>query len=458
MENKNAELILTAPVHKAVFKNIIPSVISMIMMMIYNLADTFFLGRTHDPLMVAAVSLALPVFLIFMGVGNLFGVGGTSLISRTLGAGNEKKAKHISAFCFWTCLVLGVVFMLVLIRFVNPVARLIGASDDTITYTTQYLRILAFGFPFMITSGCFSNVIRAEGKPKVAMTGTISGNIINIVLDPIMILGLGWGMSGAAIATVIGNIFAFCFYVCYILSGKSLLSINPKNYQMRHGIAKGVLSIGIPAFFNSVLMSVSSTFVNNLVASYGDLYLAGLGVAMKVDSIATTLVMGLGIGVQPLFGYCFGAGAKKRFMEILRFSLILALIVSVVMTTVCFCLAKPLVGAFLSDPAASSYGITFSRIYLIAAPVMGIVFVLMNAIQGSGAAVPAFILSVARQGLIYIPMLLVMNHIFHSPFMVGAAQPISNYLTFVLSIVMFVVTYKVYFKRMEQNREPEVNQ
>ncbi|MCD7708981.1 MAG: MATE family efflux transporter, partial [Clostridiales bacterium] len=395
MEDKNAELILRAPVSKAVITNIIPSIISMIMIMIYNLADTFFLGRTGDALMVAAVSLALPIFMIFMAVGNLFGVGGTSLISRTLGSGDEKRARNISSFCFWTCLVVGLLFMVLLIVFVTPVSRLIGASDDTLLYTTQYLRILAIGLPFLIISGCFSNILRAEGKPRLAMIGTVSGNIINIVLDPIMILGFGWGMTGAAIATVIGNGFAFCFYVVYMVSGKSKLTLNPKEYRAGNGIAKGVFAIGIPSFCSNVLMSVASTLINNLVASYGDLYLAGLGVALKVNSIATTLVMGLGIGVQPLFGYCFGAGAKKRFMEIFRFSMILAFIISIIMTVVCFALAKPLVGAFLSDKEASSYGITFSRIYICSAPIIGMFFVLMNAIQGAGAAIPAFVLSVA---------------------------------------------------------------
>lgn len=449
MEDKNAELILKAPVHRAVLTNIIPSIVSMIMMMIYNLADTFFIGQTHDPLMVAAVSLAMPMFILNMGFGSLFGVGGTSLISRTLGAGDHQKAKHISAFCFWNCVGLGVILAVIVIFFVNPISRILGASDDTLEYTAQYLRVLAIGYPFQITSGCFSNIFRADGKPRIAMTGTVCGNIINIILDSILILVLGWGMAGAALATVIGNVFASCFYAGNLLFRKTFLSMNPRNYRVGDGIATGVFAIGVPAFCNSLMSSIASTCVNNVMASYGDLYVAGLGVAIKVDSIATQLVMGLGVGVQPLFGYCFGAGAKKRFMEILRFSLILAFIVSVVMTIVCFTFAKPLVGAFLSDPEAKSYGITFSRIYLASAPFMGIAFVMTNAIQGAGAAVPALILSLSRQGLFFIPILLIMNAIFHSPIMIGAAQPTANILTCILSIILFIVTYKVYFKRME---------
>ena len=171
MEDKTIEIFRNAPVPKAVISNVIPSIISMIMVLLYNLADTFFIGQTKDAYMVAAVSVATPAFLFFMAVGMLFGIGGTSLISRMLGEGNDKKAKNTSAFCFWTGLIIGVVSMVLIWMFIRPVCQMVGASDDTIGYASEYLNIVAAGIPFLIISNSFSNIIRAEGNAKTAMAG-----------------------------------------------------------------------------------------------------------------------------------------------------------------------------------------------------------------------------------------------------------------------------------------------
>ncbi len=264
MQDKTTEIFRDAPVPKAVISNVVPSIVSMIMVLIYNLADTFFIGQTKDAYMVAAISVATPAFLLFMAVGMLFGIGGTSLISRLLGEGNTEKAKNASAFCFWTGLGIGIIAMAVIFIFAVPVSRAIGASDDTVGYASQYLRIVSTAIPFLIISNSFSNIIRAEGNANVAMMGMLIGNLINIVLDPVMILGLGWDVAGAAVATVLGNIFAALFCIRHLLSKKATLSIRPKYYLAGKGVAAGVLSIGIPASLNSILMSLSNIIVNNI--------------------------------------------------------------------------------------------------------------------------------------------------------------------------------------------------
>ncbi len=208
MQDKTQQIFRDAPVPKAVLTNVIPSIVSMIMVLVYNLADTFFIGQTKNAYMVAAVSVATPAFLLFMAVGMLFGIGSTSLISRMLGEGKKEEAKRTSSFSFWTSLVVGVVSMIVIWIFNTPICRAIGASDDTIEYAAQYLTIVALGIPFLIISNAFSNIIRAEGQATKAMMGMIIGNLINIVLDPIMILAFGWNVAGAAIATVLGNVFS----------------------------------------------------------------------------------------------------------------------------------------------------------------------------------------------------------------------------------------------------------
>ena len=447
MEDKTTEIFRNAPVPKAVISNVIPSIISMIMVLLYNLADTFFIVQTKDAYMVAAVSVATPAFLFFMAVGMLFGIGGTSLISRMLGEGNDKKAKNTSAFCFWTGLIIGVVSMVLIWMFIRPVCQMVGASDDTIGYASEYLNIVAAGIPFLIISNSFSNIIRAEGNAKTAMAGMIFGNVINIVLDPVLILGLHWNVAGAAIATTLSNMISALFYLRHLLSKKTMLSVRLSDYCIKGGIAAGVFAIGVPASLNSILLSTSNIIVNNMMAGYGDMAVAGLGVAMKVNLIVVMLLIGLGTGIQPLLGYCFGAGNGKRYMEVLRFSLILAFGMSVIMTVICYFGAGPLVTAFLDNADAFGFGMSFARIYIFSGPIIGILFVFVNAIQATGAALPALILSVSRQGILYIPILLAFHNLLHTAQTLALAQPVADYLSVVLAAALFFVTYRKYIKK-----------
>lgn len=453
MKDKTTDLFENAPIPQAVLKNIIPSIVGMIMVLVYNLADTFFIGQTKDPYMVAAVSLATPAFLLFMAIGMLFGIGGTSLISRMLGEGKNEYAKHTSSFCFWTGTIVGIIGMIAIWLFSDPIAVAVGSSADTKEFVKQYLIIVAWGVPFLIVSNSFSNIIRAEGSANKAMNGMILGNVVNIVLDPIMILLLGWNVAGAAFATVLGNVASAVYYLSHLLSKKSMLSVSPKMYRIRGGVATGVLAIGVPASLNSILMSTSNIVINNLMKQYGDMAVAGLGVAMKVNMIAVMLLIGVGTGIQPLLGYCFGAKNQERYKGVLKFSLMLAIGISLVMSALCYLGAGPMVNAFLENPKAYDFGMEFARILIISGPVLGVMFVMINAIQSMGAAIPSMVLSISRQGIIYFPMIWVFNTFFHSERMLTMTQPVTDYVATALSVLLFVITYKKYFgKHPETNR------
>lgn len=441
-EDKTTEIFRNAPVPKAVFYNIIPSVVSMLMVMVYNLADTFFIGQTKNPYMVAAVSLATPAFLIFMAIGMIFGVGGTSYISRMLGEGKNEKAKNAASFCFWTGLCVGILGMIFVFVMINPICTLIGTSADTVGYTKEYLLIVALSIPFVIVGNTFSNIIRAEGKANIAMAGMVLGNITNIILDPVMILGFGWDVPGAAIATVLGNIVAFVFYLVHLTSKKTILSIKLRDYKAGDKIATGILAIGIPASINNILMSSSNIVINNLMQKHDDMAVAGLGVAFKVNMLVVMLLIGVGTGIQPLLGYCFGAGNRKRFLSVLKFSIVLALCMSAVLTVVCYLGASPMVRAFLDNKAAYDYAFSFARILIYSGPILGLLFVFINAIQAMGAAVPTLILSISRQGIIYLPILLLFHYIFDTPRMLVMAQPVADYLSTTLAVILFIVTFK----------------
>ncbi len=449
MQDKSTEIFKNAPIPKAVLANVIPSVISMLMVLAYNLADTFFIGQTKNPLMVAAVSIATPAFLLFMAIGMLFGVGGTSLISRSLGEGNPEKAKHVSAFCFWTGTGIGVLGMIAMWCFLTPICLIVGASQDTMEYTKQYISIVALGVPFLIVSNSFSNIIRAEGKANQAMIGMIVGNLTNIVLDPIMILGFGWGIRGAAIATVVGNMCGAGYYIFHLISKRSSLSIRLKDYMVGNKIAQGVLLIGIPASLNSILMSTSNIMINRSMTAHGDMAVAGLGVAMKVNLIVVMLLIGIGVGIQPLLGYCYGARNKKRFIGVIKFSLVLVIGLGVTLTVICYTFAGDLVRAFLDNQDAFGYSLEFVRLLMLSGPILGVLFVFMNTLQAMGAAFPSLILSISRQGLIYLPILKIFETIFDEAKMLVLAQPVTDYIASTLAVILFIIAYKKAFKNID---------
>lgn len=444
-EKKSLEVFNSMSVSQAVIKNAIPAMVAMLMVLVYNLADTFFIGQTHDAYQVAAVSLATPVFLMFMAVGTVFGIGGTSVISRAIGEDNKEYAKKVCSFCMWSCVVVGTIMALFFLIFMDNILMLIGASNDTWELAKEYLTIVSFAGPFVLISNCYSNILRAEGQATKAMIGQIIGNLLNVVLDPLMILVLGWNIRGAAIATAIGNIMASCYYILYFLRGKSILSIKIKDFSIKDKICSNVLSIGIPASLASVLMSISQIVMNSMIAEYGDMAVAGSGVAMKVTMITGMISMGIGQGVQPLLGYCVGAKTWKRYKEIMKFSLVFAFGLGLFMTVICYLFVNQIVGVFLTDSSAFSYAADFAKILLTTSTLFGVFYVLTNALQACGAAVSSLIINLSRQGIIYIPALFVFRTMFGVNGLIWA-QPVADILSIGLAVVLYLITIKKMMK------------
>lgn len=439
--NKNLEVFSNMPVPKAVMKNALPAMAAMLMVLVYNLADTFFIGQTHNALLVAAVSLATPVYLIFMSLGTLFGIGGTSVISRALGEGNKEKARKSCAFCFWGCVFVGILLAALILIFIDPILNLIGASADTYEYAKSYLSIIVFAGPFVLISNCYGNVVRTEGESGKAMLGLLLGNLVNVILDPIFILALGLDIKGAAIATVIGNIVGAGFYISYFLKGKSMLSIRLKDFTVKQGIAASVLAIGVPAALGDVLMSVSQIIINSQISHYGDMSVAGMGVAMKVITITGMICMGLGQGVQPILGYCVGAKTWKRFKEVFKFTIIFALILGTVLAAICYVFTNQIVSAFLTDQTAFAYAVQFARILLSTSFLFGVFYVLVNALQAMGAATPALLISMSRQGIIFIPVLFILQAVIGMTGLVWA-QPVADVSSILIAAILFGKTMK----------------
>ena len=446
----NTDLFEKAPVPKAVATMAVPTMISMLVVVIYNMADTFFIGQTKDPLQVAAVSLATPVFMIFMALGHLFGIGGSSAISRALGERRKDRAWHISSFCCYGSLGLGVMVAVISVLGMEQILHLIGASENTIGFARQYLTIISIGAPTIMFSTAFANILRGEGASRESMVGNLLGTIVNIILDPVMILGLGWGVSGAALATIIGNIAACFFYISYYVRGKSMLSIHVKDFRMGEGIAASVAAIGIPASLNNILMSFANIILNQALVGYGDTPVAAMGVALKSNMLVVLLQIGLCVGIQPLIGYNYGSGNKKRLMQVFKFTGVVSVIMGMLLTLFMIIARKTMIQVFINDEEVVSYGIRMVVALQLSAPFIGILFLCINTIQGMGKALPSLILTVCRQGLIFIPLIFILNALLGLDGVIYA-QPAADYLSILVGIMICVHLFRSMEHRESEN-------
>lgn len=445
--NTNKELFENAPVPKAVAVMAVPTIISMLVVVIYNMADTFFIGQTNDPMQVAAVSLATPVFMVFMALGNLFGIGGSSAIARALGEKKEERAKQITSFCCYGCLGLGIIMLILFLVTMNGILKMIGASPNTVEYARQYLTYVAFGGPFIMFSNAFANILRGEGAAKESMIGNMIGTVTNIILDPILILVFGWGVAGAAIATVIGNIAVCVYFMIYFLRGKSILSIHPKHFKAGGRIASGVMAIGIPASLNNILMSAANIILNNVLAGYGDTPVAAMGVAMKANMLVVLLQIGLCMGIQPLIGYNYGSGNTKRLKKIFRYTGVCTVVLGTVLTLIMIVAREGVIRAFINDAGVVDTGIGMLIALQISGPVIGILFLCINTLQGMGKAIPSLVLTICRQGLVFVPLVFLLNALFGLNGVIYA-QATADFISIVLAVAICLFI----FKRLEHRR------
>ncbi len=448
-KSASLEIFETMAIPRAVMKLAIPAIVAVLFTMIYNLADTFFIGMTNSDLQVAAVSLCTPLFMVFTAIGTVFGMGGSSVISRSMGAGRMEYAKKVCSFCMWAGLVVGVVVLIIYYLFMNPILTMLGTSEGTREFARNYLQMIAIAGPFAIIPSAFANIIRCEGKSMLAAIGMIGGNILNIILDPIFILACGMGTRGAGLATLISMIVATIYYVLYfVLSKTTILSIKIKDYSMRDQIVRNVLVIGIPACLGSVMITVSTIIEQRLMAQYGDLPLAAIGIALKVLMIATMLAGGIGQGVQSMLGYCVGARMWERFNKTLRFSLLFAFFFCLILGVACMIWTTPLVKLFLTEMDSIGYAVQFSRILLWTSPIAGMFYVCQNTMLAMGIPMQSLILNISRQGFVLIPLLYIMRAFIGMRGIVWA-QPIADIISFILAIVLLLTA----FRKLKQKAE-----
>ena len=435
-ENAENELMARMKVSKAVATMAIPSVISSLVTVVYNMADTFFVGQTGDPLQVAAVSLTNPIFILFMAFANMFGMGGSAVASMALGEQNQKRMKQVSAFITYASLAVGILFALVLVGFMQPILSIFGANEETYALARGYVFHISYGAPFIIWSAAASFVVRSEGASKEAMIGSMIGTIANIVLDPVLISGFHLGAAGAAVATTLGNILASLYYLWYFVKKSNNFSIGIRNFTCRYGIFSGICSCGLPTAIFSTLMSVSTIVLNQILVAYGNAPVAAIGIVFKANMFITFLQMGLANGVQPLLGYNFGSGDKKRFQDIAAYTKKCCLVIGILATLLFFVFRRQIIGLFIQDEEVIMYGVRILIAYMLSGPVIGILFMNMNCMQSVGKAFWATILSVLRQGVLLIPLLFLLNALGGLTGVIYG-QALTDYIAVILSVLMW---------------------
>lgn len=392
------------------FSLALPNVLSMVVTIFYNMADTYFIAQTQNSDLVAGVSLCAPVFTLLMAFGNIFGQGGCSLVSRLLGQKDKGGVRSVSGFCLYAAALTGVVSGAVMLLFRGGILKLLGADANSAVFASEYYTWLALGAPFVVVNFVHSNLLRAAGLPTKAMTGSILGAVVNIILDPILISGFRLGAAGAAIATVIGYVCTVSYFLAVIVRSCPQFTLRPS--CVTPAFMRQIFGIGIPAALTNLAQSLSVILLNQALLPYGNDKIAAMGIVMKVSMVAVLVMVALSFGGQPLVGYLYGAGELARLRELLRFCLRFVCGLSAVLSAVLALGAPVFMGLFLKDPAIIQDGTLMLRLQ-----VAGLVFgaaaqVMMIFFQATGKIGAAFFLSISRQGVIFAAVLAVMVPLF----------------------------------------------
>ncbi len=442
------------PIPRAVMTLAVPTVLSSLVMVLYNLADTWFVGLLNDPIQNAAVTLAAPVLLAFNAVNNLFGVGTSSLMSRALGSREYDTVRRASAFGFYCTLLCGALISLGCGVFLGPLLDLLGAKPENMLATAAYLKwTTVCGAAPSILNVVLSYLVRSEGAALHASIGAMSGCLLNIVLDPVFILpaGLNMGAAGAGLATFLSNCAA-CGYFLVLLFVKrrsTYVCVDPRQFTFRREIAFGVFAVGVPASIQNLLNVTGMTILNNFASDFGSQAVAALGIAQKLTVIPFHIALGTSQGVMPLVSYNYASGNIRRMKGSFWFTARLAVGFLLVMTVGYYAFAPALIGAFMKNEAIIAYGTRFLRGLCLAMPLLGMDFMAVGAFQATGKGQLSLLFAILRKVVLEIPALFLLNALWPL-YGLAYAQPAAEA---VLSVAAVLVLRRM-FRGLEQGSGP----
>ena len=427
----------------------IPTILIMLVNVLYHMADVFFIGQTKSPHMVAAVTLAGPMFSILSGLGVLLGNGGCTAMSLALGRGEYEKVKQTSAFAIYASLFLGLLFSGMVLPLLHPICQLLGTDEETLSYTADYLRIIAAGAPVIMLTNVIPSLIRADGSTTSSMIGNMIGTALNIVLDPLLILHLQMGVSGAALATLIGNIGGLIYYLYFLFTRGKLYSLSPRDISLRGGLPFTVIRLGLPMSCATILMSISSAISNHLMMSYGSIAIAAQSVAGRIGMIISMTVMGICMGMQPAISYNYGSKNYRRLIEILWKTTALSVVAGSLLSLFCLLARDSLLRSFLDRSEVLSIGRICMLASILVGPFLGFYQMCTTYLQATGKSNEALLVSLLEKGLFYIPVLFLMRWLYQMYGIVFA----STVTTVLSAMVALYFCYRDFRRELGKKKE-----
>ena len=440
---QNREIFETMPVPKALLKLALPTIASQLVTMVYNLSDTFFIGLTEDPYKVAASSLSFSMFFFIHALAALWSVGGSTLVSRLLGKRELDEARTVCTVSLCGAGLLTLLYCLACFIFMEPLLRLMGASDNTVGYACDYTvwATVIGGIPSCLNI-VMANMLRSEGHARQAGFGLGLGSLLNIALDPLLmfvILPKGMEIVGASVATMVSNYVSLLYFVVVfrrLRRTDSVLTFDVRTLPRGAKHLGEILGVGVPSGLMAALSSVSAMLVNVMISRYGDIPLAALGIVKKIDMLPMNISGGLGMAMVPLVAYNYAAGNYKRMNETIRF----AALCNVVFSAVCIALfelaPRMMVGIFIREPETLAVGVRLLRICCLAIPMMQVTFIVNHCFQALGMGKQTLLLSTSRQGLICIPLMFLLRALF-GMYGIVSAQPAADFLSMCLALLLF---------------------
>ncbi len=469
MRKNNSELFTTMPVGKAVAKLAIPTVISQIVVILYSLADTFFVGQIGDPNQLAALSITFPIFTLLTAVANLFGIGANSVIARSLGKNDEATAKKASSFGFWASLVVTAILAVVLGVFMKPILTFFKADEFTFSFSAQYLLwvFVVGGIP-TVAGLILGHLVRAVGKTKEAGIGLSLGGILNIILDPVFIFekgdtlfngtftmpfGFGMDVSGAAVATMISNTISMVYFFVILakVRKQTVLSINPKRFSLEKKVAFDTCAVGFPAAISVLLVSVSIAVLNGLLLGHenGNILSAAYGVTSKCGTIALHISIGIAQGVMPLIGFSYGAKNHKRVHEVCSLSFKILWVFSVVFLVIVQLMPAQIAGVFTPHAETIQVAATFMRCWSWCVIGMSLFNMYNSVFQAVGKWKTSLLLAVLRLGIIFTVLSFVMDAIWGVTGLMWV-QAVTDTLSFIIAAILYARFKKSIIKEAKE--------
>ena len=449
---KQKKQILNENLRLLLFKFSIPSITGMVTIALYNFVDTLFVGNVIGPNAIAGLTITLPVIIFIVAIGLLTGIGAASVVSRSLGKGDKEKAVITGGDSFILNTIFNIITIVPIYLFSDRILKFLGASSEVLPYARDYLEIMLFGFLFLSFSINGSSLIRAEGKPRASMYEMILGAVSNIILDYFFVVVFGWGVKGAAIATVISHIISTIYFVVFFMSSKSIFKIKFNMFKINRSISREILSLGAPSFLMQIIGSVTFLLFIRIVRQYGgDIYITITGIGIRIIDLIFMPILGISQGFSPIVGFNYGAKLYTRVKKVLKEAFIWASIITLTGFIVMVIFPEALIGIFTSDINVIEKGVVPLRLIAMLAPLWSFPILGSTFFQAIGKARPSLIITLSRDLFIFVPAILILP-MFFGLFGVWASWPVTDFCCFLITGVFLVREIKIINKSIEMEK------